>query len=129
MIRYQMHTAALSAFVSLIIWAQPPFVAAQSASLQTNDQLKRSKACEAVDQLILEPLDKALGRGGFMFECEAIPAGEMLTVFGRLLVSGTGGPTQARFQGSIKPSLEGNLKDWTLCQLSINNEQVDLPEC
>ncbi len=120
---------AASAFVCAMFGAIATMAASDSPPPQTEDQLRRAQACEAIDQIISAPLDKALGRGGFMYECEALADGDTLTVFGRLQVAGTGGPTQARFTGTVKPAPGGRIEDWTLCTLTINNENVDLPGC
>tara|TARA_R110000868_G_scaffold172240_2_gene408069 strand:- start:1969 stop:2370 length:402 start_codon:yes stop_codon:yes gene_type:complete len=115
--------------ISALIGIETALAADDSPPPQTEDQLRRAQACEVIDQVISAPLDEALGRGGFMYQCEAIPDGDTLTVFGRLQVAGTGGPTQAQFLGTVKPAPSGRAEDWTLCTLTINNEDVGLPGC
>jgi hypothetical protein len=89
----------------------------------------QKRACLVVDQLIPPLADKSLNRGGYVYECEALPTGEMFTLIGKLHVKGTGGPTQAQFLGTLKPTPGDGMEDWTLCTLSFNGAPVDLPAC
>ena len=107
------------------------FAADSQAIANTADRVRamQQRACKAVDLLIPPLADKSLNRGGYVYECEALPNGEALTVIGKLHVKGSGGPTQAQFLGTIKPTPGDGIEDWTLCTLSFNGELVDLPAC
>jgi hypothetical protein len=94
-----------------------------------DQQALRALACEAADQIIQDPLDQTLGRGGVLLECHATPSGNVFIVEGRALVRGTGGPTQAQYSGLIKPALDGRPENWTFCALTINGLEAKVPGC
>jgi len=106
-----------------------PGEAAQEAGKPADLQAMRAPGCEAADQIMQAPLEQTIGREGFLYECEALPADGLFTVYGRLQVRGTGGPTQAQYFGKIKPAPSGRPQDWTFCELSFNGKKADLPEC
>ncbi len=108
--------------------AAPAFGAAPEPTI-SDQQAMRALACKAADQIIQAPLQETLGRGGFLYECEALPSGNVFILQGRLQVSGTGGPTQAQYYGRIKPALDGRPENWTFCALTINGLEAKVQGC
>ena len=107
------------------------FAAESQVSSRSPDIVRamQQRACQAVDQMIPKLADESLNRGGYVYECEALPTGEAFTLIGKLHIKGTGGPTQAQFLGTLKPAPGDGIEDWTLCTLSFNGKPVDLPAC
>ncbi|MBY0510781.1 MAG: hypothetical protein K2P94_11620 [Rhodospirillaceae bacterium] len=106
-----------------------PAQGAEPAPAILDQQAMRALACKAADQIIQDPLQQTLGRGGFLYECDALPSGNVFIVTGRLQVGGSGGPTQAQYYGRIKPALDGRLANWTFCTLTINGLEAKVPGC
>jgi hypothetical protein len=119
------------ALTSLILTSLGASAAESGASPSAADRVRamQKQACEAISQLIITPVEENLKRAGYVYECEALPAGEVFTLIGKLHVSGSGGPTQAQFLGTLKPASADNTEDWTLCALSLNGAPVEVPSC